>query len=85
MLKDSTHLYLTLPSVAACHAFSKYMEGTRFLPLVVTGETGKDAEDINKHIEENPNGSCIITRTANVLGLTASKIDTIIQKALNKK
>jgi hypothetical protein len=81
LLKDSTHLYLTLPSVAACRAIVKYMKGTRFAPLVVTGETGKDAEDINKHIEENPNGSCIITRTANVLGLTASKIDTIINCA----
>lgn len=78
LLRDSTHLYITLPSVAACRAIVKYMKGTRFAPLVVTGETGKDAEDINKHIEENPNGSCIITRTANVLGLTASKIDTII-------
>ena len=54
------------------------MKGTRFVPLVVTGETGRDAEDIKKHIDENPIGSCIITRTANVLGLTASKIDTII-------
>ena len=39
------------------------------------------AEEINKHIAENPNGSCIITRTANELGLTASKIDTIINCA----
>ena len=81
LLKDSTHLYLTLPSVAACHAFSECMKGTRFVPLVVTGETGRDAEDIKKHIDENPIGSCIITRTANVLGLTASKIDTIINCA----
>lgn len=81
LLKDSTHLYITLPSVAACHAFAKYMEGTRFAPLVVTGETNKDADDINKHIEENPNGSCILTRTANVLGVTAEKVDTIINCA----
>jgi len=81
LLKDATHLYITLPSVAACHAFAKYMEGTRFAPLVVTGETNKDADDINKHIEENPNGSCILTRTANVLGVTAEKVDTIINCA----
>jgi hypothetical protein len=81
LLRNATHLYITLPSVDACHAFSKYMEGTRFAPLVVTGETGKDADDINKHIEENPNGSIILTRTANVLGVTASKIDTIINCA----
>ena len=81
LLKDSTHLYITLPSVAACHAFAKYMQGTRFAPLVVTGETGNTAEDINKHIGENPNGSCILTRTANVLGVTAKEVDTIINCA----
>lgn len=78
LLKDATHMYITLPSVAACHAIEKYMEGTRFAPYVVTGETGKTADDINKHIAENPNGSCIITRTANVLGVTAKEVDTII-------
>jgi len=81
LLKDSTHLYITLPSVAACHAFAKHMQGTRFVPLVVTGETGKDADDINKHIGENQEGSCIITRCANVLGVTAEEVDTIINCA----
>jgi len=81
LLKDSTHLYITLPSVAACHAFAKHMQGTRFAPLVVTGETGKDADDINKHIGENQKGSCIITRCANVLGVTAEEVDTIINCA----
>ena len=81
LLKDATHLYVTLPSVPACHAFAEYMKGTRFAPFVVTGETGNTADDINKHIEENPNGSCIITRTANVLGVTASKVDTIVNCA----
>ena len=81
LLKDATHLYITLPSVDACHAFAEYMKGTRFAPLVVTGETDKDADDINKHIGENPEGSCIITRTANVLGVTAKEVDTIINCA----
>ena len=81
LLKDATHLYLTLPSVAACHAFAKYLKGTRFAPLVVTGETGNDAEDINKHIEENPMGSAILTRSANVLGVTAASVDTIVNCA----
>ena len=81
LLKDSTHLYVTLPSVAACRAFEKYMKGTRFTPLVVTGETGKDSDDITKHIGENSNGSCILTRTANVLGVTAEEVDTIINCA----
>ena len=81
LLKDSTHLYMTLPSVAACYAFAKYMKGTRFAPLVVTGDSGKNSDDINRHIAENPNGSCILTRTANVLGVTAREIDTIINCA----
>jgi hypothetical protein len=81
LLNGCTHLYITLPSVAACHAIVEYMEGTRFAPYVVTGETGKTADDINKHIAENPNGSCIITRTANVLGVTAKEVDTIINCA----
>lgn len=81
LLKDSTHLYITLPSVAACKAMVKYMEGTRFAPLVATGDSGNDSDDINKHIAENPNGSCILTRTANVLGVTAKEVDTIVNCA----
>ena len=34
LLKDSTHLYITLPSIKACDAFKEYMKGTRFAPLV---------------------------------------------------
>jgi hypothetical protein len=81
LLKDSTHLYITLPSVAACYAFAEYMKGTRFAPLVVTGDSGKNSDDINKHIKENRYGSCILTRTANVLGVTAKEVDTIINCA----
>ena len=44
----------------------------------MTGDSKNDSVDINKHIEENENGSMILTRTANVLGVTASKVDTII-------
>jgi len=81
LLKNSNHLYITLPSVPACHAFEKYLKGTRFTPLVVTGETGNTSVEINNHIEENPNGSAILTRCANVLGVTASKVDTIVNCA----
>lgn len=78
IFKDSTHIYATLPSVAACHSFSKLLTGTRFSPLVVTGETGEDAETINNHIQQNPCGTIILTRSANVLGVTAPKIDTVV-------
>jgi len=78
IFKDSTHIYATLSSVAACHSFAKYLTGTRFSPLVVTGETKEDADSINAHIEKNPCGTIILTQRANVLGVTAPKIDTVI-------
>jgi len=78
LMKNTTHMYITLPSVDACYAFAEFMKGTRFAPLVVTGNADKDPIDINKHIAENPNGSCILTRCANVLGVTATGIDTVI-------
>jgi len=81
LLGGSKHLYITLPSVAACKAFVELLKGTRYAPLVVTGDLKNDSVDINKHIKENPNGSAILTRTANVLGVTASKVDTIINCA----
>ena len=84
LLRGSKHLYITLPSVPACKAFAELLKGTRYAPLVVTGDSNNDSVDINKHIEENPNGSAILTRTANVLGVTASKVDTIINCAEGK-
>ena len=84
IFKDSTHIYATLPSVAACHAFSKFVTGTRFAPLVVTGETDEDAQTINAHIELNPCGTIILTRSANVLGVTAPKIDTVVNMTEGK-
>ena len=84
IFKDSTHIYATLPSVAACHAFAKYVTGTRFSPLVVTGETKEDADTINAHIEKNPCGTIILTRSANVLGVTAPKIDTVVNMTEGK-
>lgn len=81
LLKDATHLYIALPSIKACDAFAKYMKGTRFAPLVAHGHAKVNADDINKHIKENPNGSCIITVGANVRGVTAKQVDTIINCA----
>jgi len=78
IFKNTTHIYATLPSVAACHSFAKFLNGTRFTPLVVTGETKEDAVTINAHIDANPTGTVILTRSANVLGVTVPKIDTVI-------
>jgi hypothetical protein len=77
LLKDSTNLYITLSSVKACDALAEYMKGTRFAPLVAHGNAKVDSDRINKHIDENV-ASCIITQSANVRGVTAKKIDTII-------
>jgi len=80
LLRNATHIMATFSSVAICHALVEYFKGTRFKPLVVTGETDEDSKTINKHIEEN-NSTIILTRTANVLGLTQSGIDTIMNCA----
>ncbi|AOV61979.1 type II restriction-modification system restriction subunit [Synechococcus phage S-CAM7] len=80
LLNDSNHIYMTLPSVAACYAFSELLASTRFAPLVVTGDSKKSNKDISKHIQENPTGSIVITRTANVLGVTAD-VDTVMNCA----
>lgn len=78
LFKDTTHIFCCLPSVNACHAIVKYFKGTRFAPLVVTGETSENSDTINKHIDENPNGTIILTVSANVLGVTLKNIDTIV-------
>jgi hypothetical protein len=81
LFKDATHLYIALPSIKACDAFAKYMKSTRFAPLVAHGDAKVDSDAINKHIKENPNGSCIITVGANVRGVTAKEVDTIVNCA----
>ena len=79
LLKDANHLYITLPSIAACNALEEYMKETRFAPLVAHGDAKVDANDIKKHIDEHEKlGSCILTVGANVRGVTAKKVDTII-------
>jgi Type III restriction enzyme, res subunit len=77
LLNESQHIYMTLPSVAACHAIAKMIK--TYSPLVVTGETNHDSEDILKHISENEK-TITLTRIANVLGVTAPW-DTIINCA----
>ena len=78
LMKNSNHIFLTINSVPAAHAIEDIFNGTRFAPLVVTGDTKEDQKTIKKHIENNPNGTVIITKLANVLGLTVKEIDTVI-------
>ena len=77
LLNGKFHIYMALPSVAACHASAKYLEKTKFSPLVVTGDAKKDPDSIRKHVAENEY-SIILTVSANVLGVTVREIDTVI-------
>lgn len=77
LLNGKFHIYMALPSVAACHASVKYLEKTKFAPLVVTGDTKENPDTIRKHVAENEY-SIILTVSANVLGLTVEDIDTVI-------
>jgi hypothetical protein len=79
LLFNSKRIYMTLPSVDACYAAEPILSQTRYKPLVVTGDTDKDINDIKKHIEENEY-VVILTRTANVLGVTVD-VDTVINCA----
>jgi len=78
LLKKTKHIYKCLPSIEACHFSVKYLQGTDFAPLVVTGDTKEDVDSIRKHIAENPQGTIILTVRANVLGVTIPEIDTVI-------
>ena len=78
LLKNSTHIFLTINSVPAAHAIEDVFSSTRFSPLVVTGDTKEDQSSIEKHIKDNPSGTIIITKLANVLGLTVKEIDTVV-------
>ena len=80
LLNDTKHLMLRLPSIAACHLFAKYFTNSRFVPLVVTSDTNNNSVSINNHIEKY-NSTAIITVDANVLGLTAEGIDTVMNCA----
>jgi len=80
LLKDTQHMMLRLPSIEACHLFAKYFRSSRFAPLVVTSDTNENSTTIKKHIGSYES-TVIITVDANVLGLTAEKIDTVMNCA----
>lgn len=75
LLNDTRHAYLLMPSAEACHLIAEYIKD--YSPLVVTGDVNVDADMINKHVAENTK-TMIITRWANVLGVTVKEIDTVI-------
>jgi len=69
-------IMMALSSIAACHEFKKIVE-CWWPTLVVTSDTKNKAREINKFIASNPK-ALILTQSANVLGFTNKKIDTII-------
>ena len=76
LLYKSNHIYMCLPSVEACHLFQSLLNS--IIPTkVVTGDTGVDADEINQFVSEN-NRSVCLTYSANVLGVTQSLWDTVI-------
>ena len=76
LLYQSNHIYMCLPSVEACHLFRDLLNP--IIPTkVVTGDTGSDADSINQFVSEN-NRSVCLTYSANVLGVTQSQWDTVI-------
>ena len=76
LLYRSNHIYMTLPSVKACHLFKELLDP--IIPTkVVTGDTGSDSDDIDQFVKEH-NRSVCLTYSANVLGTTQSLWDTVI-------
>lgn len=76
-LIKGNHIMMALPSVAACYAFQKLVD-CYYPALVVTGDSKKGQTDINIFLEHHKAKAIIITQSANVLGMTATKIDTVI-------
>ncbi len=76
LLHNSNHIYMCLPSVAACHLFRELLNPV--IPtMVVTGDTHVTADAINKFVSEHNQTVCL-TVCANVLGVTQRLWDTII-------
>lgn len=75
LFKGSFHM-MAMPSVKACHAFQELVN-CYYPALVVTSDTKNDQDDINRFLDEHSK-ALIITQSANVLGVTAKKIDTVI-------
>lgn len=75
LLNKTQHAYLLMPSAEACHLIAKYIKD--YTPLVATGDANVDADMIRKHVAENTK-TMVITRWANVLGVTIKEIDTVI-------
>jgi hypothetical protein len=79
MLRNSQHIVMTMPGVEECHLFAESLKefGSPFVPLVITGESGNDQQDILNHVKTHEATICL-TRWANVVGVTVPQWDTVI-------
>jgi len=75
LFKGTYHM-MAMPNVKACHAFQELVN-CYYPALVVTSDTTNGPDDINRFLKEHSK-ALILTQSANVLGLTAKKIDTVI-------
>jgi hypothetical protein len=75
LMNQTQHAYLLMPSAEACELIAPYIKD--YAPLVAIGDANVDADMIRKHVAENTK-TMIITRWANVLGVTVKEIDTVI-------
>ena len=79
LLYGSQHVVMSLPSVEACYLFADSLKqfGSQFAPMIITGDSGNNQQDILRHVEANPATICL-TRWANVVGVTVPQWDTVI-------
>ena len=76
LLHDSNHMFVCLPSVEACYLLQPLLDG--IIPtLVVTGDSKNTSDDIHQFVNEHNRTVCL-TVSANVLGVTQRKWDTVI-------
>ena len=75
LLNNTRHAYLLMPSAEACVLIADYIKD--YSPLIAIGNVNVNADMIRKHVKENSK-TMIITRWANVLGVTVEDVDTVI-------
>ena len=84
LLRNSNHIVMSLPSVAACELAVKTLKALNlpWAPMCITGNSGNNQASIRKHVQAKANPQTIcFTRWANVVGVTIKEWDTVIHGA----
>ena len=78
LFRGKKHIYITLPGMAECHAFARYMRDSSYNNcMVVTSDMSEDQDSIVDFIDSHET-SCILTVDANVRGVTTKKVDAVV-------